>query len=72
MCYVYFHKTNAMGWWSEAANDGLLASALAVQVQCMIRMNEQLLEEMYEFKYLGSIQYKYRGIEGETTERTGE
>ncbi len=38
------------------------------QRQCKIRMNEQLMEEVNEFKYLGSI-CKYGSMEGEIRER---
>ncbi len=39
------------------------------QRQSKIRMNGQIMEEVNEFKYLGSILCKYGSIEGEIRER---
>ncbi len=39
------------------------------QRQCKIRMNGQIMEEVNEFKYLGSILCKYGSMEGEIRER---
>ncbi len=39
------------------------------QRQCKVRMNGQILEEVNEFKYLGSIFCKYGSMEGEIRER---
>ncbi len=38
------------------------------QRQCKIRMNGQIMEKVYEFKYLGSIFCKYGSKEGEIRE----
>ncbi len=39
------------------------------QRQCKIKMNRQILVEVNEFKYHGSIFYKYGSMEGEIRER---
>jgi len=39
------------------------------QKQCKIMMNEQIMEEVSEFKYLGSVLCKYGSMEGEIRER---
>ena len=39
------------------------------QKQCKIMMNEQIMEEVNEFKYLGSVLCKYGSMEGEIRER---
>ncbi len=39
------------------------------QRQCKIRMNGQIMEEVNEFKYLGSILCKYGSMDGEIRER---
>ncbi len=39
------------------------------QRQCKIRMNGEIMEEVNDFKYLGSIFCKYGSMEGEIRER---
>ncbi len=39
------------------------------QKKCKIKMNEQIMEEVNEFKCLGSILCKYESMEGEIRER---
>ncbi len=39
------------------------------QKQCKAKMNGQIMEEVNEFKYLGSILCQYRSMQGETRER---
>jgi len=39
------------------------------QKQCKITMNEPIMEEVNEFKYLGSVLCKYGSMEGEIRER---
>ncbi len=40
------------------------------QKQCKIKMNEQIMEKMNEFKYLGSILCKYGSMEEEIREKS--
>ncbi len=38
--------------------------------ECKIILNDEEMEEVNEFKVLGSVLYKHGGTEGETRERT--